>query len=182
MDEKQKAAMLKALAEKESSNGYDIEHAPSTKGASPGDTAIGTYGLMPDTIQEMLSRKLDSNLENLKDAPDAEVKDTIEKDIDIPNYLRRSGHASIEDQLAGKLVEHVYNKQQGDIPAALGSWIAGHNTPPEKMQEMLNKPGYVKDYVSKTIPAYNKAMEQTKEDRFKQIMDAITNPVKQGKK
>lgn len=174
MDAKLKA-MLEAIAQNESSGGENMQHKMVTSGVNSGDTAIGKYGMMPNTIRETLKRSPDDNLNELQDMGGDEIGDVISKDRDIPGYLRRSGYDSIEDQLADKLGKRVLEKQKGDVPAAIGSWTAGHNTPHEKMEQMVQKPGFVKEYTDKAMPVYKEAIANSK-DQFSKIMDAIRNP------
>ncbi len=125
----------------ESSGGLNTNHETMETGIHKGQSAYGSYGLMPNTIQELVNRKrletgLDPDYESLdKHSPD-EVKAILQQKPDI------------EERLAQQLAERLFNKNIEDEKAAYG-WKMGHNIPVEKITpEKLNSNEYVNRFRS----------------------------------
>lgn len=100
---------LKIIGKMESNNGKNTNHSPAEYGVSKGDTAVGKYGLMPKTIQD-----LKENNPSLKDVEDEEV-------------------------LAKRLAEQVLERSKGDEAVAAGLWRFGHYTDPKRFEEIKKK-------------------------------------------
>lgn len=139
MDKNQIKAFLDRISLIESSGGKDFSHREMTSGLHKGTSAIGRFGLMPKTVDEIISRskqqnKLTPQLKALSKLDPEKKKELLEKNPDL------------EYQLAEQLASHVLSKQQGDEEKAAYSWLYGHNLTPDKIQ----KRGYMEDpYVQK---------------------------------
>ena len=131
---------LNAISQIESSGGKNFNHKEIESGMHQGHRAIGTYGLMPNTVKEMDNRMRRDGL-TLEDAqaiqemaPDA-MKEYIESN---PEYEKR---------LAEYMAGHVLDKQMGDEEKAAYSWFQGHNMSPESIDSQGYKDhDYVKKY------------------------------------
>lgn len=138
-----KEQFLKLIKQIESSNGKDTDHTPMSSGMHKGEAAIGSYGLMPNTVNEIVTRSKDRGLASIKDMSPSEKKSFIESNPDI------------EEKLAGNLAEHVLNKQKDPEKAAY-SWLMGHNLSPDAIEKRKYKDS---DYVKK-FNKLNTSMER----------------------
>lgn len=133
---------LGKIKQLESSGGKDFGHQTITNPESVqyGTTAIGNYGLMPNTVKELINRRrINGTI-----TPDMQELDEKTPD-DIKTHLET--HPELEQQLAEDLANHVLKKQQGDEDKAAYSWKFGHNTPPENISdETLNNSGRVQEF------------------------------------
>lgn len=117
----QRDNFLNAISQIESSGGKNINHPISNAPLQMGQQAVGQYGLMPNTIQEMEHRAGRSPATVEPGSPD-------------------------EQQIANQLAGHVLNKFQDPNMAAY-AWHSGHNLTPEQIQERdyMNDP-YVQKF------------------------------------
>lgn len=106
---------LKKIAQIESNGGTNFNHQTIKSGPQAGQTAIGTYGLLPNTVDEIVSRTKDPSLKNLVEMSPEEQKTYLESNPDK------------EKIVAQHLAEHVLNKQGGDEEKAAFAWNQGHN-------------------------------------------------------
>jgi hypothetical protein len=111
---------LKTIAHIESSNGTDFNHPTIKSGPQKGQTAIGTYGLLPNTVDEIVDRAKDPQLNILKDMSPDEQKEYLES------------HPDTEHKAALFLAKNVLDKQ-GDPEKAAYAWNHGHNLSPEQV-------------------------------------------------
>jgi hypothetical protein len=115
---------LEKTAQIESSGGKQLNHPEIESGIHSGDSAVGQYGLMPNTIKEILNRTKEQS------TPDIEALRVL------PNEVVNREIASnpmLEDEVARKLAEHVLQRQLGDEEKAAYSWQYGHNLPPSRI-------------------------------------------------
>lgn len=146
---------LKVIGQLESSGGKNIQHSPMQSGIQAGTTAIGRYGLMPNTVKEMINRKrMDNTL-----TPQLQVLDKLSPD-QMKAHIE--SNPNLEDSVAKDLAIHVLQNQGGDENKAAYSWQMGHNLPsqsitPEKMNDpsgaggqYVNKFKRIKDQLEKT--------------------------------
>lgn len=132
---------LQNIAEVESSGGQNFNHAEMKAGIHAGDRAIGRYGLMPNTVGEVLNRMrikgtLTPELQELQQMDGATLKDVLEQNPDI------------EDKIAETLADRVLSRQQDEEKAAY-SWNQGHNLRPEQIDQVPYKDSdYVRKYNS----------------------------------
>jgi len=140
---------LRNIAQVESSGGTNMNHPEMQSGIHAGDSAIGRYGLMPNTVKEVINRmrihgQMTPEIEQLSQMDNQTLKDVLETNPDI------------EDQIAETLANRVLSRQ-GDEEKAAYSWNQGHNLKPEQLDTIPYKES---DYVRK----YNtyKKLKETK--------------------
>jgi len=135
---KKEDQFLDKISQLESSGGSDVDHPMMTHGIHKDQRAIGEYGLMPNTIQEVVNRSSmqgDPTLEPLKGMSDEEVEQAISINPDL------------EQNLARKLARHVLQRQLGNESKSAYAWQMGHNKRPEDIsQEQLNSSDYVNKF------------------------------------
>lgn len=124
---KQVQHFLKNISSIESSNGQNLNHPLIQHGIHTGDTAIGQYGLMPNTVNEVLNRMrmngtITPDLQKLQNMDHNTLKATIEQ------------NPQLEDQIAQSLAQRVLDRQPTEDMAAY-SWHQGTNLTPEKIQQ-----------------------------------------------
>lgn len=130
---------LKAVGQVESSGGTNFNHKRMDSGIHKGHRAAGTYGFMPNTVNEVLNMmrqngQLTPELESLRSLPPEAISESIESN---PEH---------ENQIARYLAKFVLDKQQDPEKAAY-SWNQGHNLSPESIEERNYKEhDYVKKY------------------------------------
>ena len=124
---------LNSVSQNESSGGTNFNHKMITSGPQIGQTAIGSFGLLPNTVREVLNRDKDPSLDGLRDMSDEELKNELEQS------------PTTERQVARKLAERVITNQGGDMEKAAYAWRHGHNMKPERIEseDYRNDP-YVK--------------------------------------
>lgn len=122
--------ILKAvLRELESSGGINKDHKKITYGIHEGHTAVGEFGLMPNTAREVV--KLKKN----KDSLDKILLGLPEDDLDEFFAANPKKYTEIVDLL----INVVGERAQWDIPTAATMWRWGHNLQKERAQEILIK-------------------------------------------
>lgn len=131
-------SFLKNISQVESSGGKDYSHDLIQSGIHAGDKAIGRYGLMPNTVSEVLNRMkisgtITPELEKLKTLDHPTLKQTLETNPEL------------EDQIAEALAGKVLDRQQDEEKAAY-SWHQGHNLTPDKVSQKYKNNDYVKKY------------------------------------
>lgn len=131
---------LQKIKMMESSNGLNTDHPEMESGIHQGQSAIGNYGLMPNTIQEMVNRAklghtIDPNLQSIDHQPDDIVRQIL---TDKPD---------IQDELAQILAKKVLERSGGDEERAAYRWNMGHNLPPSRInQENLDSNDYIRKF------------------------------------
>lgn len=138
-NQKKIKSFLNNISQIESSGGTNFNHPTINTGIHAGQTAIGRYGLMPNTVSEVLNRMrlngtLTPELQQLQQLDPDTLKSTLEKN---PN---------LEDQIAGTLANKVLTQQPNEEEAAY-SWHQGHNLKPEAIEQKdYQNSDYVKKY------------------------------------
>lgn len=128
---------LQKIAQIESSGGKDLNHKEIQHGIHEGDQAIGRYGMMPNTVRELINRRrteqtMTPDLQDLDAMDSQKMKQTIESNPEL------------EQQLAEQLGKRVIRRQVADEDKAAYSWNMGHNLAPEEItQEKLQQSPYV---------------------------------------
>lgn len=107
---------LKAISLNESSGGKNTNHKQIKQGIHAGDSAIGQYGLMPNTIKEM-ARRMGS------DSPMAQYAKMDNKKI-AESIKQNPDH---EKQIANFIANHLYDKFGGDENKMAFAYNQGHN-------------------------------------------------------
>lgn len=128
---------LKIIGQIESSGGKNFRHKEIDSGMHKGHSAAGTYGLMPNTIREIVNRSKDENLNNLLQKDPQSLKQSVESNPEL------------EQKLARILADHVLNKQMGDEEKAAYSWFMGHNKSPERIEKENYKDHFYVDRYNK---------------------------------
>ena len=145
-DQRQKVeAFLRKIAQIESSGGKNFNHREMESGMHKGHRAIGSYGLMPNTVKEVINRmrlegNLNPDLEALQQMEAAQMKEAVE------------ANPAHEREMAEYLANRVLNRQGGDDEKAAYSWEQGHNLTPDKIEQRDYKNA---DYVKKFIKLKN---------------------------
>ena len=133
---------LKIMSTIESSSGKNTQHRTLSSGIHKGERAIGQYGLMPNTIDEMHTRmKLDGQ-------EDPRIKELYEQNLTPQERADRiSSDPELEGVIANKLYDHVNERFQGDEEKMDHAWQYGHNINPTKLTpKVLQKSDRVKKY------------------------------------
>lgn len=131
-DSKQLEDFLDRIRSIESSNGQDMNHEMIQSGIHAGQSAMGQYGLMPNTVKE-LAKRGSNPARGLASMDPEQMKAKLEANPEIDN------------ELAQTLGKKVLDRQQDPDKAAY-SWMHGHNLAPEE----IDKRNYLDDnYVKK---------------------------------
>ena len=131
---------LNAIGMVESSGGQNFAHKPLTRGIHAGHSAAGTYGLMPNTMNEVLNRLRRqgtdvSDLQHLQTMAPDKMKQEVEANPDI------------EKRIASELAKHVLERQGGNEEKAAYSWFQGHNLHPKEVdRQKYQEHDYVKKF------------------------------------
>lgn len=147
---------LKTISQLESSGGKDMDHPEVREGIQAGTSAIGQYGLMPNTVKEIINKRrqngsMTSQLQDLDGMNPHEMKAYIE------------ANPEVEDELAQSLAMKVLRNHMGDEDKAAFAWHQGDNLKPEDISsEKLNDTDTVGGrYV----------------DKFRRIKDQLSQPI-----
>lgn len=141
MGDKRVPKFLKIISQIESSGGKNFNHPEIKQGLHQGTSGIGRYGLMPNTVNEVINRlRLSGKL-----TPEIKKLQKLE-----PNALKEilESNPHIEDKIAEELASRVLARQPDEEMAAY-SWTMGHNLTPERIKsEPYQDSDYVKKYNS----------------------------------
>lgn len=138
----------------ESSNGQNTDHPVVTaNNLQQGTRAIGRYGLMPNTVRELVNRR------RIRGTVSPEMLDVSQMaPDDMKNYVE--ANPELEDQFANDLANHVIRNQGGDQEKAAYSWQNGSNLQPDDITpEVLDNSGYVQKF-RRLEPMLNKSSDQ----------------------
>jgi hypothetical protein len=123
----------------ESSGGLNTEHKTIKHGKFKGERAIGKWGLLKPTVNEIVNRMRISG--NLK--PEHAKLETMSRD-NLDAHFKEN--PQVELDMARFLASHVLKRQKGNQLKAAYSWLYGHNLFPSDISEhhLANE-----DYVAK---------------------------------
>lgn len=141
---------LRAISMLESSQNTNTDHKIMDSGIHAGDSAVGEFGIMPNTVRELAKRlkrrdhrlqldsqfKGDPEIERFADPkiPQNELQQEMLNNPEIANRAARYMHRLVETRF-----------QDPDKMAY--AWHNGHNTDPEKLSEdVLSKNEYVQRF------------------------------------
>lgn len=130
----QRENFLNAISQIESSGGTNLSHPTIQTGPQAGQQAMGSYGLLPNTVQELSNRaRLQHQL-------------TPEMAAAARNPAAIQQNPELEQQYAQQLADRVLNRFHDPAMAAY-SWNSGHNLTPEQVKERdyMNDP-YVQKF------------------------------------
>jgi hypothetical protein len=130
----QRDNFLNAISQIESSGGQNIDHPAVRSGIQAGQQAMGDYGLMPNTIQELNNRaRLNNTL-------------TPQMAAATRNPASVEDNPQLQQQYASQLADRVLSKYHDPRMAAY-AWNQGHNLSPQEIQDRdyMNHP-YVQKF------------------------------------
>lgn len=136
-------AFMKLIKAMESSGGKDTKHTRMTAGMHEGDTAIGNYGVMPNTAKEIAKRKIGTD-EQLP-------SDDVIKNIPNPQVeTLLAENPQLAERYAEFMAKRVLDKTKGDPIAGMTAWHYGHNLSPQALKEKMQEaPEYVEKVVQR---------------------------------
>jgi hypothetical protein len=118
----QRDNFLDAISQIESSGGTNTSHPVIQHGPQAGQQAIGSYGLLPNTIQELSNRARLHNQLTPEMAAASRDPASVGQD---PN---------LEKQYATQMADRVLNRFHDPAMAAY-AWNSGHNLTPEQVKQ-----------------------------------------------
>lgn len=111
--------LLRRIRLLESSGGIDTNHRTVESGLQKGETAIGDYGLMPNTIEELSNRYPSPIYEKMN-------KDELIKKVQEDPELART--------MAGTMGSFLKDKRGLTDEEAAAAWEQGHNLKPANIK------------------------------------------------
>lgn len=130
---------LQTIGQIESSGGKNFDHQEIESGMHEGHRAAGTYGLMPNTVYEVLNRM------RLEGPMQKQYSDLRQMEPDaVKQYIE--SNPEVEQKLAERLARRVLKNQGGDEEKAAYSWFQGHNLSPKDIEQRKYQEH---DYVNK---------------------------------
>lgn len=132
---------LNKIEQVESSGGTDYNHPVVTaNNLQKGTRAIGRYGLMPNTVQELVNRR------RIRGTVTPEMLDVSKMSPDdMKDYVE--ANPELEDQFANDLANHVIRNQQGDEDKAAYAWQMGSNINTNNITpDILDNSDYVQKF------------------------------------
>ena len=139
------------LKQIESSGGKNTKHPMITYGVAKGSRAIGSWGLLKPTVNEIVNRaRLAGKL-----TPDLEAMGHMDRDK-LEEHLKKNPQAELD--LVRNLAGHVLKRQKGDKHRAAYAWNMGHNLFPDQIGEnQLGTHNYVDKFkAADKINPFNK--------------------------
>lgn len=127
--EDKKAQFLSDMSQIESSGGLNTAHKMIQSGIHAGEKAVGQYGLMPNTINEMVNRMKSEGNEPYE----IHVMKLAGKPDDQEMANEVATNPELERSIAERLYNHVNDKYMGDQDKMNYAWQMGHNTPSEQI-------------------------------------------------
>jgi hypothetical protein len=107
----------------ESSSGRNLRHKKMKDGLHAGERAVGQYGLMPNSIEEM-TRRIGKNIDpRIKEIMSREDLDSQQKADLI------AANPELERIITDKMYDHLNSRYKGDEELMNYGWQYGHNTP-----------------------------------------------------
>jgi len=117
MDKKE---FLDIIRQIESSGGKNLKHKKIKYGMHEGDSAIGEYGIMPNTTKEFIRRR---GLQG-KYGPDEAIMSKMTPE-ELTEFLKDQDR--VEQNLAEDIANRVLSRSKGDVEKAAYMWNQGHN-------------------------------------------------------
>ena len=155
MDKRTKE-FLKIISQIESSGGKNINHPVINRGVNAGDRALGQYGLVPNTLQEIGNRLTRLGKADQDTAPLA----TLPKE-QIPQYMQQN--PNVEQKAADFLARNLLARMNGNEEFAAKAWHDGSNLKPDQMDvEQLKNDPYTQKYKKIKQDALNKIIQPLK--------------------
>ncbi len=137
MDKKE---FLDIIRQIESSGGKNLKHKKIKYGIHEGDSAIGEYGIMPNTTKEFIRRR---ELKG-KYGPDEAIMSKMTPE-ELTEFLKDQDR--VEQNLAEDIADRVLSRSKGDIEKAAYMWNQGHNKLASSIDEQdLDSSDYIKKF------------------------------------
>lgn len=114
----QKQKLLEKIGMLESSGGIDTDHPEIKAGIQKGDSAIGEYGMMPNTLEEMAKRYPSDITAGMT------KEELTEKAKNDPEFAKT---------MAETMVSYMKDKRGLTDEQTAAAWETGHNQSPEKI-------------------------------------------------
>jgi hypothetical protein len=143
----EKEKFIRTLSLLESSGGKDMNHKMINSGMHAGTSAIGTYGLMPNTIKEFANRVDSPEIKELAQLPYPEMKRRLEQDKE----LERKAIEPIADFML---------KRFPDPRMASYAYFQGHNLPVERVAKEYRGTPRDEAYLQKYLEAERALAEE----------------------
>jgi hypothetical protein len=127
------------LKQIETSGGKNLKHPVIAHGVAKGSRAMGNWGLLKPTVNEIVNRmRLSGNL-----TPEYAKLTHMDRDT-METHLKKN--PQLELDLVRNLASHVLKRNKGDMHRAAYAWNTGHNKFPDQIHNdvLLNS-----DYVQK---------------------------------
>lgn len=163
---------LKPIRQIESNNGKNTNHRMLESGMHKGQRAIGDYGLMPLTVNEVVNRSGDKELEPLLGMGPEEKKEYLES------------NPGMQHKVAKNLAELVLKNNNGDFKKAAYAWNQGHNLGPDTIEDRDYKSH---DYVKKFEKAAGRKVAESGDlfaapspEELKQLQTSTPKPIQQS--
>jgi len=131
---------LSKIGQIESNSGQNLDHPMIHEGLQAGTSAIGKYGLMPNTVKELVNRR------RVRGTSTPELQSLGQMNPDqMKAYIE--ANPGLEEDLANELATKVITRQQGDPDRAAYSWKQGDNLKPDQISdEQLDANPYVQKF------------------------------------
>ena len=156
-------------------------HPAATKGVSAGDTAIGEYGIMPNTAKEFANRArlageaLPEDIAILK-GDNKNVEDILKSNKDLMDlYVDR-----ISEHVLGKSErpENLVDRPDLELEDAYMRWLYGHNTPQDKIEDIKSRDTKTVNRIRKALDEINSQVPSIEETVLKPLED-LKKPIEQ---
>lgn len=126
----------------ESRDGQNINHRIMQSGIHEGTSAMGEYGIMPTTAQDMLKHSKDPLDQLIVDSDPNRVEEILK------------GNPQVYDRLVDKETNKIANKTEDPVAASL-LWNAGSNHSSDEINKLITQnPG---NFVGRTKNAIDEA-------------------------
>lgn len=151
------------ISQLESSGGKFTDHKPMKSGMHKNSTAIGEYGLMPLTIQDVAKMRVRKGVADDMDKRIASMS-ASEVKAKVPDMVVE--FSPEYEKYADTLAEHVLTRYK-DPKLAAYAWNQGHYSDPNKIEAMISQPKskHQKNY----LPRLQKAMAIVDRDLEQQL-------------
>ena len=125
----------------ESSGGKNLNHREISSGPNKGQKAIGSWGILPNTVDNMLNRR--KNLDKT-DIEDELTKELVDNQQQLRQYLM--DNPKLEERYTDELRDYVLRGNASPEQAAY-RWREGHNIKLKDLpQEKAEKHPYVREF------------------------------------
>lgn len=153
---------MKLIKAMESSGGKDTKHQVLDSGIHSGDSAVGDYGIMPNTVKEVAKRRLRDN--------EAIPSDDVVSNLDnnqVQTILKEN--PELAENYTKYLAEKIMDKTKGDPELGMTGWHFGHNLSADKLKE---KAKANPDYINKVD---QRIYENNLQSRMPNLVDMLSS-------